>query len=163
MNAINLKNWECHKKTIISFLISAIGSLLPTLLCLLVFKAVNHSSDTFYYLKNGEFYLYSTAILTQGAFILYEEKIKSYDMLSIFFWVSIIIIVVSAVLYLLTLIKTLEIGLYEIDKSFLINTSIWFLLFAFFILYFSSYIMNFKIDVGGSSRASINAIKDQLN
>lgn len=162
MNYIDFQDKECHKKTVFFLIISLLSSLLPTLICLLVFKVINQNEEFIYFIQKGEFYLYSTAILTPGALILYDEKKKSYDIFSILFWSSLVVIVVSSLLYLLTLLIDLKKVNFQFNTQILINTSVWFLIFSVIVLYISSYMQNFKVDVKKSSIQDIEDIKKNL-
>lgn len=162
MNYIDFQDKECHKKTFFFFIISLLSSLLPTLICLLVFRVVNQNEEFIYFIQKGEFYLYSTGILTPGALILYDEKNKSYDIFSILFWSSLVVIVVSSLLYLLTLLIDLKKVNFNFDSEILTNTSVWFLIFSVIVLYVTSYMQNFKVDVKKSSIQDIEDIKNKL-
>jgi hypothetical protein len=162
MTLSDFKNKECHKKTSFFFVIILASCLLPTLISILILNIIDKSPEWAYFIQKGEFYLYSTSILAPGALVLFDFKTKSYDFFSILFWVSIAILLLSSLLYLLTLLLDVKVAQYVFNSTFLAYTSLIFLTFSIFVLYITNYMQNLFIDAKSESAKQINDIKNQL-
>ena len=157
-------NIETHKSTITSFIINLVGSLMPLWFGALIFFAFDKWLGWSVFFDNGEFYLYSASLITPSAFILFTYKQKNYDLLAILFWISILILVVSAGLFTaITATQSLTDKLVlSINPSFLGYSSLIIFIVTVIIFYIASYTQNARIDVGGKHREEINQIMNEI-
>ncbi|MCU0344647.1 MAG: hypothetical protein MUF28_12595 [Ignavibacterium sp.] len=157
-------NTETHKNTITAYIINLAGSLMPLWLSALLFFAFDRWLGWGVFFDNGEFYLYSAALITPSAYILFTYKQKNYDPLAILFWISILILIISAVLFTaITATQSLTNKLIiSINPSFLSYSSIIIFLFSIVVFYIANYTQNSRIDIGEKHRQEIGKIMKDL-
>ena len=137
---------------------------MPLWLGALLFIAFDRWVSWSIFFDNGEFYLYSASLITPSAYILFTYKQKNYDLLAILFWLSILILIISAVLFTaITATQSLTDKLIiMINPAFLNYSSIVIFLFSIIIYYVANYTQNSRIDVGEKHRQEINKIKKDI-
>ena len=157
-------NIETHKSTITSYIINLAGSLMPLWLGALLFFAFDKWLGWGVFFDNGEFYLYSASLITPSAYILFTYKQKNYDLLAILFWLAILLLVISAVLFTaITATQSLtEKLIISINPTFLGYSSISIFIASAIIFYVASYTQNARIDIAGKSREEINQIMNEI-
>lgn len=161
----NYLNPTCHKNTVTFIIINLFGSLMPLWLGALLLIAFSKWTGGSVFWNDGEFYLYSAALFTQSAYILLNYKSKNYDWFAILSWLSIIILVISAVLFsgLTTSLAIFESEKSQFNQVFLRKTSTWAFIISVMIFYVASYVQNYDQDLGMKHRKSIEGIKKGLS
>ncbi|MFY0599320.1 MAG: hypothetical protein JXR03_06585 [Cyclobacteriaceae bacterium] len=156
---------RCHKNTITFAIINLFGSLLPLWLGALLLVAFSKWTTGSVFWNNGEFYLYSAALFTQSAYVLFSYKKKNYDLFSILAWVSVIVLIISAVLFsgLTTSLEIFQNEKAQFNKEFLRDTSMTAFCVSVLIFYFSSYLQNYDQEIGMRHRGEIDQIKNTLS
>jgi len=146
-----------HKDPIIFTIVTLIGNLFPTLLSVLIFSLDPNNSHEWNKLYNqGQFYLYSAAILTTSAYTFYTFKLKNTDWNSILCLISGFIIIIASIFYLLNLLG------FNNNPTVLFKTSFIIFPITVCIYYYSNYINPLRVDLNQSQRDDINKIMDQL-
>ena len=165
MDLENFLDSKCHKNTITFAVINLFGSLMPLWLGALLLVAFSKWTTGDVFWNDGEFYLYSAALFTQSAFVLFNYKRKNYDIYSILAWVSVVVLVMSAVLFsgLTTSLEIFHSEKTQFDEDFLKKTSIGAFILAVLIFYVASYIQNYDQELGMKHRTEIEGIKGGLS
>lgn len=154
MENISMKE---HQETLLFFLISLFGNLLPILLGLLYYWTGTPDWvgwKTFY--ADGQFYLYSAAFLTSSAYIFYTFKVRNTGLSSILFILTLFLIILVSVLYAWKLSDVNN------DMKFIRNTSLGIFGIALIAYYYSNFLNNKKIDVIEAQKKGIQEILNQL-
>ncbi len=149
-----------HRNTILVTIVTLFASLAPLWMTALWFEACEKVNTYFTFIRDGQFYLYSASLYTSAAYTLYYFKKKNADMKSYLFWLSVIVLIISAVLYAF-LIAIREIGL-PLNHKFWTWTSIGCFSLSIIIFYISQYIQGRQMDIATERAGEVNAIKEGL-
>jgi hypothetical protein len=132
------------KDAFITMTVNLVGGLLPIIIGFVIFQAFSkwQGQWTVFY-RNGEFYLYAAAFLTPAAFIFYKNKKRHYDLHSWMFWLMVLVIFLTGMLFaLLRVAQDVFRSNVNFSASFLSITSYAFLAYSVFMMFWSLVLQN---------------------
>ena len=98
---MHIKIQDYFKVAILNSLFILFFTLLPFIIGFFLTLSNGQTIIWSHYYSNGEFYLYSTALLSSSYLIYYKNKVKEADWYSFFSIISLILIVIVSILYAL--------------------------------------------------------------
>ncbi|MBW8048838.1 MAG: hypothetical protein FVQ77_00560 [Cytophagales bacterium] len=145
-----------HKETIVFCIVHLFGSLLPIIIAILYYLATNQWSGWNVFYQEGQFFIYSAALLTASAYIFYTFKIKNSDFHSILFWFSSFLIVFASLFYSFNIA-----GIFE-NLPFKKYSSIAFFGITLLIYYKANYTNQKRTDVIGEDHDNTRRLMNRL-
>lgn len=162
---INIK-WKVHLETLVFVALIVVGGTLPLWLGILIPSLWNSSHGITDIILKGEFFLFSAAFLTHAIYLLFTYSKKSWDTTALVGWVSILLLIVSSVMYGVVITpKEVLARSIQLNINLVIVGSTLCFCFSLFSLYLGIYKDNEKkqeLDVAAEIRGDVEDIKDQL-
>jgi len=159
-------NPRAHGDTLLWFVVTCFGALFPLIAGIVITRFFNEWHGWGIFWKHGEFYLYSAAFCTHAAYELYSNKRSTVDFQSIVFWIAIIALVLSGILYAAVAASiALPVGVVSVDATLLSETSFGVLGVAMMIDYISRYIETVKkyTSVEEEDKRGVEKIKENIH
>jgi uncharacterized membrane-anchored protein YitT (DUF2179 family) len=151
-----------HRNTILVTIVTLFASLAPLWMAFLWFQACSKTNYYPAFFIDGQFYLYSASLYTSGAYTLYYYKKKNADFNSYLFWISVIFLIISAVLYAF-LIAIREVQQTLSNQQFWIWTSVLCFALSVVVFYIAQYIQGREmVDIAMERSEEVNDIKKGL-